>query len=73
MKNKKHKIEDALNATKAAIEEGIVAGGGTPLVKLSAMLENFTLDDADENIAVEIIRKAIQYPLTQIADNAGYK
>ena len=73
MKNKKFKIEDALNATRAAIEEGIVAGGGTPLVKLSVMLDDFTLYDADENIAIEIVRKAIQYPLTQIADNAGYK
>lgn len=73
MKNKKYKIEDALNATRAAIEEGIVAWGGTPLVKLSAILENFALEDADENIAVEIVRKAIQYPLTQIADNAGFK
>lgn len=73
MKNKKYKIEDALNATRAAIEEGIVAGGGTPLVKLSKVLDNFKLDDADENIAVEIIKKAIQYPLTQIANNAWYK
>jgi len=73
MKNKKYKIEDALNATRAAVEEGIVAGGGTPLVKLSVLLDKFSLDDPDENIAVEIVKKAIQYPLTQIADNAGYK
>ena len=73
MKNKKYKIEDALNATKAAVEEGVVSGGGTPLVKLSKMLDVFVLEDADENIAVEIVKKAIQYPLTQIANNAGYK
>ncbi len=73
MKNKKFKIEDALNATRAAIEEGIVAGGWTPLVKLSAIINDFKLKDKDENIAVEIVRKAIQYPLTQIANNAGYK
>jgi len=73
MKNKKYKIEDALNATRAAIEEGIVAGGGTPLVKLSVLLNEFKLEDPDEAIAIEIVRKAIQYPLTQIANNAGYK
>jgi len=73
MKNKKYKIEDALNATRAAIEEGIVAGWWTPLVKLSAVLDDFNLEDQDENIAVEIVKKAIQYPLTQIADNAWYK
>jgi len=73
MKNKKDKIEDALNATRAAVEEWIVAGWWTPLVKLSSMLESFSLEDKDENIAVEIIRKAIQYPLTQIVDNAGFK
>ncbi len=73
MKNKKYKIEDALNATKAAIEEGIVAGAGTPLVKLSNILLDVDFGDEDENIAAEIVRKAIQYPLTQIATNAGYK
>jgi len=73
MKNKKYKIEDALNATRAAVEEGIVAWWWTPLVKLSKMLESFVLEDKDENIAVEIVKKAIQYPLTQIANNAGYK
>ncbi len=73
MKNKKYKIEDALNATRAAIEEWIVAWWWTPLVKISKILDNFELDDKDENIAVEIIKKAIQYPLIQIANNAGYK
>jgi chaperonin GroEL len=73
MKNKKYKIEDALNATRAAIEEGIVAGGGSLLVKLSKELESFDLDDADEYIGVEIIKAAIQYPANIISGNAGYK
>jgi len=73
MKNKKFKIEDALNATRAAIEEGIVAGGGSVLVQLSKSLSDLKLEDADEQVAVEIIQQAIQYPVKQIADNAGFK
>ncbi|MDD2537326.1 MAG: chaperonin GroEL [Candidatus Absconditabacteria bacterium] len=73
MKNKKFKIEDALNATRAAIEEGIVAGGGSVLVQLSKTLETFKLDEEDEQVAVEILQQAIQYPIKQIADNAGFK
>ena len=60
MKNKKYKIEDALNATRAAIEEWIVAWGWTALLKISKGLENFELEDEDENIAVDIVRDAIQ-------------
>ena len=73
MKNKKFKIEDALNATRAAIEEGIVAGWGSVLVQLSKTLGKMKLDDQEEQVAVEIIQQAIQYPLKQIADNAGFK
>lgn len=73
MKNKKYKIEDALNATRAAVEEGIVVWGGTALVKLSRTLDALKLDDADEQIGVEIIKHAIGYPVVQIANNAGYK
>ena len=73
MKNKKFKIEDALNATRAAIEEWIVAGGGSVLVQLSKTLGKMKLDDQEEQVAVEIIQQAIQYPLKQIADNAGFK
>jgi len=73
MKNKKYKIEDALNATRAAVEEGIVVGWWTALVKLAKKLDGFTLDDADEQIGVEIIKNAIVYPVIQIANNAGYK
>lgn len=70
MKNKKYKIEDALNATRAAIEEGIVAGGGTALVKLVKSLENEVLKDHDEAVGYKIILEAIQYPARQIANNA---
>ena len=73
MKNKKFKIEDALNATRAAIEEGIVAGWGSVLVQLSKTLGKIKLEDQEEQVAVEIIQQAIQYPLKQIADNAGFK
>ena len=73
MKNKKYKIEDALNATRAAIEEGIVARGGSVLLQLSKVLEDFKLEDADEQVAVNIVRDAIQYPVRQIANNAGFK
>ena len=73
MKNKKYKIEDALNATRAAVEEGIVPWGWVTLANIAKSLENFTLEDADEHIGIEILKDAIQYPVKQIADNAGYK
>ena len=73
MKNKKYKIEDALNATRAAIEEGIVAGGGSVLLQLSKMLDTVKFEDADGQVAIEIVKNAIQYPVKQIADNAGFK
>ena len=73
MKNRKYKIEDALNATRAAIEEGIVPGGGTAYLKLQSVLDNVKVEDEDERIGIEIIKHAIEYPAKQIADNAGYK
>ncbi len=73
MKNKKYKIEDALNATRAAIEEGIVTWWGSALLQLSKILETFKLEDEDEQIAVEIVKNAIHYPVIQIANNAGHK
>lgn len=73
MKNKKYKIEDALNATKAAVQEGIVAWGGVALLKIAKTLEKLKFDNEDENIAIEIVKHAIHYPLIQIANNAGYK
>ncbi|MEJ0021509.1 MAG: chaperonin GroEL [Candidatus Doudnabacteria bacterium] len=72
MKEKKFKIEDALNATKAAVEEGIVAGGGAALAKIAPQLEDFGNSvTAAEKIGVMIVRRAIEVPLKQIAMNAG--
>lgn len=73
MKNKKYKIEDALNATRAAIQEWIVTWGGTALLKLISALDAVKLSDTDEQVGVEIIKKAIEYPARQIAYNAGFK
>ncbi len=68
---KKHRIEDALSATKAAVEEGIVAGGGTALINILAALDEVTLDDADAMTGVNIVKKALEAPVRQIAENAG--
>lgn len=73
MKNKKYKIEDALNATKAAVQEGIVAGGGVALLKIAKTLDDLKFDNEEENLAIQIVKHAIQYPVIQIANNAGYK
>ena len=70
MKERKLRIEDALNATRAAVEEGIVPGGGTILVEISKFIEEFKLD-GEEGIGVEIVKKALFAPLKQIAINAG--
>lgn len=72
MKEKKFKIEDALNATKAAVEEGIVAGGGAPLAKIAPRLDEFAGTVANsEKVGVGIIRKALEVPLRQMAENSG--
>ncbi len=70
MKAKKDKIEDALNATKAAVEEGIVPGGGVALVRALAALDSVKVND-EEKIGVKILRRALEEPLRQIAQNAG--
>lgn len=70
MKEKKHRIEDAVSATKAAIEEGIVAGGGVALIRAARALDNLQVDD-EELIGVNILRRALDEPLRQIAENAG--
>lgn len=72
MKEKKHRIEDAVAATKAAIEEGIVAGGGVALIRAQAVLDEIDAS-ADEKIGVGILRRAIESPLRQIAENAGHE
>jgi chaperonin GroEL len=73
LKEIKHRIEDALQATRAAVEEGIVAGGGVAFLAASSVLDGVETVDADEKIGVEIIRKALAAPVKKIADNAGYE
>lgn len=70
MKDKKLRIEDALNATKAAVEEGIVPGGGVAFIEILKAMENFKLE-GEEGMGVEIVKKALMSPLKQIAINAG--
>lgn len=71
LKEKKLRIEDALNATRAAVEEGYVAGGGTALIKTLSALDAIQCEDGDEQTGVNIIRKALEAPVKQIAYNAG--
>lgn len=73
MKEKKDRVEDALNATRAAVEEGIVPGGGTALIRVSKVLCDIKPADDDELAGVNIIRRAIEEPLRQIAHNAGFE
>ena len=73
LKEIKHRIEDALQATRAAVEEGIVAGGGVAFLAASSALDSVETSDADEKIGVEIIRKALAAPVKKIADNAGFE
>jgi chaperonin GroEL len=71
LKEKKHRIEDAISATKAAVEEGIVAGGGTALVHVAPVLDGQLGLKGDEATGVSIVRAALSYPLRNIAENAG--
>ncbi len=71
MKAKKYKVEDAMHATRAGVEEGIVPGGGTALLRAAALLEKLKGDDQDEQTGINIIRKALEQPIRQIAENAG--
>ena len=73
MKEKKDRVEDALNATRAAVEEGIVPGGGTALIRVSKVLNDIKPADDDELAGVNIIRRSIEEPLRQIAHNAGFE
>ncbi|WP_035076581.1 chaperonin GroEL [Maridesulfovibrio zosterae] len=73
MKEKKARVEDALNATRAAVEEGIVAGGGTALVRCSKVLDDLKVGNDDELAGINIIRRAAQQPLRMIAENAGFE
>ena len=71
MKEKKARVEDAMHATRAAVEEGIVAGGGVALVRASSALDDVSLEDETEQVGVDIVRRALEEPLRQIAHNAG--
>jgi chaperonin GroEL len=71
MKEKKARVEDALHATRAAVEEGIVPGGGVALLRTLPAIEALNLKDEDEKIGVEIIKRAIEFPLRWLAQNAG--
>jgi chaperonin GroEL len=71
VKEKKDRVDDALNATRAAVEEGIVPGGGVALLKASLVLANLKGDNADQDAGIAIVRRALQAPIRQIAENAG--
>jgi chaperonin GroEL len=71
MKEKKARVEDALHATRAAVEEGIVPGGGVALLRAQKALDGLKLDDHDEQVGVSIVRRALEEPIRQIANNAG--
>ena len=71
MKEKKDRVDDALNATRAAVEEGIVPGGGVSLIRAIAGLENLKGENEDENTGIQIVRRALEEPLRQIVANAG--
>ncbi|HET9719765.1 MAG TPA: chaperonin GroEL [Solirubrobacteraceae bacterium] len=71
MKEKKHRVEDALQATRAALEEGIVPGGGVALLNAQKALKVDAIDDADERTGAKIVHRALEEPLRQIAENAG--
>jgi len=71
MKEKKDRFDDALHATRAAIEEGIVAGGGVAFIRAASVIESLKLENADQKTGAAIIRRALEEPLRQIAENAG--
>ena len=71
VKERKDRVDDALHATRAAVEEGIVAGGGTALLYATKALEKITGDNEDQNVGIEIIKRALRAPIHQICENAG--
>jgi chaperonin GroEL len=72
VKEKKDLVEDAMNATKAAVEEGVVPGGGSALLFATRVLDKLKVDDDDQQVGVNIVRKALESPIRQIAENAGF-
>jgi chaperonin GroEL len=73
LKEKKARVEDAMHATRAAVEEGIVAGGGVTLVRAAKTLDSLKLTEEDEQIGVNIVKRALEEPLRKIAENAGHE
>jgi chaperonin GroEL len=71
VKERKDRVDDALNATRAAVQEGIVVGGGVALVQAGKVLDGLTGENNDQNVGISIVRKALEAPLRQIAENAG--
>jgi chaperonin GroEL len=71
LKERKHRVEDALRSTRAAVEEGIVPGGGVALINVISALDNVQVNDDDERVAIQILRRALEEPLRQLARNAG--
>ena len=71
VKERKDRVDDALNATKAAVEEGILPGGGAALLYTTKALEGLSGDNEDQNVGIAIVRKAIQSPIRQIVENSG--
>jgi chaperonin GroEL len=73
MKEKKDRVEDALNATRAAVEEGIIAGGGSALIHASEILDTLKVENTEQEFGVKIVRRSIEEPLRQIVENAGFE
>jgi chaperonin GroEL len=71
MKEKKARVEDALHATRAAVEEGVVPGGGVALIRAVTGIAKLTGDNDDQNVGIAILRRAVEEPLRQIVSNAG--
>ena len=71
VKERKDRVDDGLHATRAAVEEGIVPGGGVALARASLILTSLKADNEDQRAGIEIVRKAVRFPLRQIAENAG--
>jgi len=71
LKEKKHRVEDALSATRAAVEEGIVPGGGVALINAMAALDKMKMDNEDAQVGVNVVRKSLEVPMRKIAENAG--
>ncbi len=72
VKERKDRVDDALNATRAAVQEGIVVGGGVALIQGAKTLEGLSGENSDQNVGISIVRRAIEAPLRQIAENAGF-